>query len=145
MTLTGDAALHAVARTLREQVSPALQAGFLTDVLRMAANQVEIAARNWDDAAALRVEENAALRTLFDDAAGLVADQVLATELAKAARSVDPGLRISQLDAENGRLRALLVQLHAVVEQDGSDAAQAIDRRIWRLLADIEQRRAPRV
>ena len=80
---------------------------------------------NWvDDAAAIRVEENAKLRSVL----GLPA-------------ASDPGLRISQLDGENHRLRRLLVEAHAAAEEAGDAARNAA---IWALLEEIELARAHR-
>ena len=143
MNLTLETVLHGVAATLRDRVTPAVGDSFAAEMSRLAAMLVTIAANGVEDAAAARVWENAALRDLFADAPiGL--DPALRTRLIEAARSVDPGLKISELDRENDRLRKLLVELQAEVEVDESAAAQALNTRIWSLLRAAEERRAPR-
>lgn len=144
MKLTIEQTLRGVARNLQEQVSPALSDPFAIGATRMAKDLIAIVANTYDDAAAIRVEEHAGLRALFADAAGVVSCGKLAARLSDAARSRDPGLRISVLDAETGRLRSLLVDLHAHVETQPGAAAAALDARIWTLLEETEAARAPR-
>ncbi|HEX7819147.1 MAG TPA: hypothetical protein VF463_00865, partial [Sphingobium sp.] len=98
-----------------------------------------------DDAVLLRTEENGAIRALLRDGAALIRDADLAARLAEAAVSVDPGLRISELDGETDRLRRLLIALQIHLEESSGSAAQAMNQRIWRLLRDIEASRAPRI
>ena len=137
MNLTLETSLHGISRALTERIVPALTDPFAAEAARLAKILLTISANAVDDAAAIRVAENARLRALFGAAAGAV-EPALAADLAAAAASQDPGLRISELDAENGRLRALLVRLHAAAE------GQALERQIWAMLADFEAARAPR-
>ena len=76
-------------------------------------------------------------------AAALV-DAPLASELKAAAAKADPGLKISLLDAENHRLRVLLVAAQSAIEEMPIPAAKALNQRIWQLLESIEAKRAPR-
>ena len=80
------------------------------------------------------VEENAALRALFARAGSVVPDAALGVRLNEAAASSDPSLRVSSLQPENHRLRALLIDLHTSVEEDPSPAARALEEEIWREL-----------
>lgn len=124
MRLTIEAALRRIGDLLREDVAPDLRTPFLGQSVRLAGSVLTICA-NWvDDAAAIRVEENAKIRA----ALGLPA-------------ASDPGLRISQLDAENHRLRQLLVAAHAAAEEAGERPRVAA---IWALLEEIELARAQR-
>lgn len=143
MKLTHATVLEGVADALREQFSPQLADSFASEAARMAQSLIAIVGRAGDDAAAIRVEENARMRAIFADAAGL-AEGDLAAWLSEAAQSSDPGLRISELDAETGRLRVLLVELHAWLEQQESSAARRLDQLIWRAMRDFEMARAPR-
>jgi hypothetical protein len=95
----------------------------------------------WDRAAARRVEENAALRALFGDAAPVVTDTELRRKLETAAAEREPDMRIATLDGANDRLRELLIALHAHVEDLGSTDAKRIDDAIWRELAASTERR----
>jgi hypothetical protein len=143
MNLTIDSALHGVRELLRDQIGPAVGDAYAAQMTRLAGRLMNICA-NWvDDAAVLRVEENAEIRAVLGDAAGNV-DSALAAALTEAARSCDPGLRISELDRENHRLRTLLVSTQTQLELQQGTAARAMDQRIWRLLEATEERRAPR-
>jgi hypothetical protein len=94
-----------------------------------------------DRAAARRVEENAALRTLFADAAALVTDHALRERLAAAARTSDPSLLIPALEEANRSLRALLIELHAHVDTLTGEPARNLEAAIWRELAASTERR----
>lgn len=140
MRLTHETVLEGVAVALREQVAPNLSDAFAADAARMAQSLITIVSRASDDAVAIRVEENARLRELLGQGGVLLGD----AELVAAGQSSDPGLRISQLDAETGRLRTLLVDLQARIElRDGAEA-RALDQAIWQALRDFETARAPR-
>jgi hypothetical protein len=144
MRLTAATVLEGVADALRDQIAPGLEDAFAKEAARMAQALIAIAGRAGDDAAAIRVEENARMRALFAQAAGVVAGGDLAARLREAAGSADPGLRIGELDAETGRLRLLLVELQDALEDSGEPAAQALGQAIWRALRDFEMARAPR-
>lgn len=143
MKLTGATVLEGVADALRDQVSPQLSDAFASEAARMAQSLIAIVGRAGDDAAAIRVEENARMRAIFAEAAS-VAGGDLSAQLAEAAKSSDPGLRISELDAETGRLRTLLVELHRWLEQQDSPEARVLDQQIWRAMREFEMARAPR-
>lgn len=143
MNFTIPSAIKGVGELLRTRIAPEIGDNYAANMARMAISLLNITA-NWaDDAAALRVEEDAAIRALLGEAAGL-AEGELAARLADAARSADPGLRISELDAENHRLRVLLIEAQVWLESRADDAARATDQRIWRLIEDCEMKRAPR-
>ena len=88
------------------------------------------------------VEENATLRALFRNAAGFVAEPVLAKRIAKAGHEFDEGLRFSVLRTANDALRALLIELHAHAEGLEGSAARELDRAIWAELELSVLRRA---
>jgi hypothetical protein len=94
-----------------------------------------------DRIAERRIAENAALREIFRDAMAAVTDAALRARLDEAAGGAEAGYRISQLDAANDRLRALLIELHAHVESMAGDAARRIEARIWGELAASTERR----
>lgn len=83
------------------------------------------------------IEEAAAIRQLFAQAAKLVED----SDLAKEASGQCDNLHLTALFDENDRLRERLIRLHAQVELlDGPDA-RALDEAIWRELAQQNERR----
>lgn len=136
--------VEGVEHLLKEKISPLLSDDFAINDVRMASRLLAMTRLAREDEVALKVEEHELLRALFADAAGVVDDASLATRLRDVAGSPPPGLTISALDAETGRLRTLLVDLHAHVEEQADEAARRIDRDIWRLLGKVEQPRAPR-
>ncbi len=143
MNFTFPSAVKGVAELMRERIVPEVGDNYAANMARMAASLLTITANGVDDAAALRVEENVAIRAVLGKAAPL-ADGDLAQRLGAAAGSGDPGLRISELDRENHRLRFLLVEAQAWLETREDGASRELDRQIWRLLEDIEMKRAPR-
>jgi hypothetical protein len=141
--LTLDNALHGVEELLRDRISPAIDDPFAAQMARLSGILLRICANGVDEAAELRVEENAAIRMILGEAAELV-PALLARRLQEAAASADPGLKISVLDAENHRLRVLLVSAQTVLENNKDGASLSLDQRIWQLLEAAEAKRAPR-
>ncbi len=113
-----------------EQASAALLSGLL-----MALNQ------EFERAAARRVEENRALRVLFSDAAPLAQDGALRERLERAACGAEMSFAVSDLERANAELRALLIDLHAHVEQVDSPQARRVEAAIWRELVRSTERR----
>jgi hypothetical protein len=141
--LTLDNALHGVGDLLKDRISPAISDPFARQMARLSCMLLTICANGVDDAAELRVEENALIRRMLGEAAALV-PAPLAEKLHAAAVSTDPGLKISVLDGENHRLRVLLVKAQAALEASGDADARMLDQRIWRLLEAVEAKRTPR-
>lgn len=141
--LTTENALVGLGEFLRDKVAPAVTDPFVAPMTRLSGMLLRICTNAVDDAAEIRVEENAAIRAILGEAAALVAAP-LADELTAAAASADPGLKISVLDAESHRLRGMLVSAHTAVEANTDPAARALDQKIWRFLETTEAIRAPR-
>jgi hypothetical protein len=133
MSLSAETCIRGVRNTLQEQLAPMIDDPY---VLSIVANGI-------DDAVAVRVDENRAIRALLSDGAALVAPGELAEQLRSHASFTDPSLRLSELDQENARLRRLLIDLHAHAEISEHQGARALCSRIWRLLSDFELARAP--
>lgn len=130
------AAGHLLTRTAPELPEPYAQSSVGVIAVLLGAVGEE-----FERAAARRAEENRALRNLFEAAAPLVTDPVLREGLAEAAGSKEGGLRISELAAENDRLRALLIELHAHVEELPGAEARRLEDAIWSELACSTERR----
>jgi hypothetical protein len=137
-----DLVLRVIAAKLVGEIGPAVPDDYARSNLEVAAGLLIAAAEDYDRAAEVRVEENRAMRAIFREAGSVVVDRELRDRLLAAAESVDPGLRVSALDAENARLRTLLVELHAHVEARPEDWARTVERAIWRELAASASRRA---
>ena len=135
-------ALEIVAGRLLFDVAPNVTPSYRQSSIGVTAMLLGIVREEWDRAAARRLEENAALRALFRDAAKSVTDTDLRRRLAEAAASSDASALVSELERGNDALRALLIELHAYVEQDASPALRPLEDAIWReLLLSTERRR----
>jgi hypothetical protein len=133
--------LQLLARSLLLELGPGLPHDYARRSAMLAAMLLASAAEEWDRAAERRAEENRALRELFAAAERGVEDVALRERLAAAARSGDASLRVSELERANVELRALLVQLHAHVEELSTPGAREIEACIWDELRRSTQRR----
>lgn len=138
-----DVLLRGLVAKLMTEVAPALADRYVRSNVEMMAAMLAAAAEEFDRAAEVRVAENRALRALFADAAREPGAAALADRLAAEAAAADASLRIGDLNATNARLRALLVELHALVEGRRGEAwAERLERAIWGELEASAQRRA---
>ena len=135
-------ALQKLGGLLLLEVAPAVGVEYLQRNTGLAAIMLQVVAEEFERAAARRVEENAALRALFRDAAPVVADAALRGRLEQAAAGTDTDLRVSALEAANAALRGLLVALHAHVEPLAAPDARRVDDAIWAELRRSTERRA---
>lgn len=103
-------------RNAQPDVPPAERAGDLG----LAAALLAFAGEVWDRQAAVLIEENRAVRALL------------------GATGEETDFRISALEAENARLKDLLIQAHAAAEAAGDMARQDA---IWAELAASTERR----
>jgi hypothetical protein len=150
MRPTPDQMLGFMAQTLLLEIGPAVAddygqrgAQILGMLLTMVAGMLlTMVAEEWDRGAERLVEENAALRGLFAEAAPHAADAALRERLERAASSREGSLRLSALNRANDELRGLLIDLHAHLESLETDAAAALIEQIWRELRTSTERRA---
>jgi hypothetical protein len=136
-----DKVLEILAGSLLVDVAPAVQPAYKQASLGVTAILLSFLREDNERGAARRVEENAAIRALFRDAAGAVTDSALRKRIEAAGRSADPSLLLSQLEAANQSLRGLLIELHAHVEELPGPAARKVDDAIWRELVTSTERR----
>ncbi len=141
MILSADNAILGAAELLRDRIGPQIADGYAAQMARLSAGLLTICANGYDDAAELRVNQNAELRALLGTLAGHVGLDLTA-RLREAVQSADPGLKISVLDAETHRLRLLLVEAQCEIEKH--ESASALDQQIWQVLEAHEMARAPR-
>ena len=87
-------------------------------------------------------QENEAVAAILLDAAPLLADRELAARAVAAADGRQAAnLRVSTFQAINDRLRSVLIEVHAAIEETPGDAAREMDDRIWAEYALSTQRR----
>jgi len=134
--------LEILAGKLLFDVAPHVSPAYRQSSVGVSAMLLGIVREEWDRAAARRIEENAALRALFRRAAPVVTDTDLRRRLEAAAASSDASFLVSELERANDALRALLIELHAQVEQEPSASARELEAAIWReLVASTERRK----
>lgn len=137
-----DFVLRVMMAKLATEVAPAVADSYLRSNVEVMAGIVAAAAEEYDRAADVRAEENRAMRRIFLQASSSVSDSDLRARLAAAAAERDPSLRVSDLNAANDRLRALLIELHALVETRGEEWARRTNQAIWEELRASASRRA---
>jgi len=134
--------LEIVAGKLLFEIAPNVQPSYRQSSVGLTGMLLGMVREEWDRAAARRVDENAALRALFARAAKDVAAPELRERLESAAAGRDASLLVSELDKANDALRALLIELHAHVEEQSAPWARDMDDAIWReLVVSTERRR----
>jgi len=135
-------ALGKITQALLVQIGPEIRSDYAQRSALIAGMLLQSVAEEWDRAAVRRVEENTALRALFRDAASAVRDASLAERIGAAAEGSDTDLHISALDRSNDALRALLIELHAHIEELEGAAAREVEAAIWGELRRSTERRA---
>ncbi len=133
--------VEVAATHLMTKTAPALGPGYEQSNLVVLGVMLGAVRHEFERAAAWRVEENAALRRLFAEAAPSVRDIELRKKLKESAAGEDLSLIVSDLERNNAALRGLLIDLHAHVEELDSPEARLIEEKIWRELAASTERR----
>jgi hypothetical protein len=137
-----DKLLEVSALALMARIGPALSAPYEQSSAITLGVMLLALREEFERAAARRVSENAELRRIFREAVPVVADAALAERIAAAAGGADDDFAVSALERSNAALRALLIELHAHVEELASPEARRLDETIWReLVASTERRR----
>lgn len=127
--------------TMLMEIAPNLTAEYSAGSIGIMSMMIFMTAEEYDRAAEIRAAENAEMRALFAEAAGLVEDAGLKAKLAEAAKGKDASLRVSALDKENAALAALLIELQAHVEDSAAPHAAGLEARIWDYLVTAADRR----
>ena len=137
-----DFVLRSVMEKLLTEIAPAIGDAYVRSNVEVIASLMAPAAEEYDRAAHVRAEENEAMRRIFRDAAPEVPDVGLRVRLEAAAAERDASLRVSELNAANDRLRALLIEVHALVETGDEEWARRTNQAIWDELSASAKRRA---
>ena len=134
--------LFTVAGALGGQVLPEVQTAFAQQTTTLSALLSMLLAQEFDRAAANLVEENAAVAGILAKAAGVVPGAALRERVREVAgRPRGQDLRVSALELENDALRAVLIDVHAAVEQIDSEEARGLNEQIWNELRESTRRR----
>lgn len=119
-------------------LSPLLPDNYAQGTASLIAFMMMLSAQEYNRAADIRVRENADMRALFAAFAPKLRDEDLKAKLEEAAHDSESSLEISALDAENYRLRRLLIALHEFADDANHRAAS---KEIWALLKRMADRR----
>jgi hypothetical protein len=99
-----------------------------------------IVAEEFDRMADRLAAENKAVAGILREATALLPG--LAGRIEEALESMTPSdLRVSSFQAVNDRLRGLLIEVHAALEERGTAEGQALVERIWAELEASTRRR----
>jgi len=135
---------HLATRLLTETMPKATDAYMAAD-LGMVAGLLGMVAQDYDRAAEVLMTDDAEIRALFDEAAGLPLGAKIKDRMAAALASRPAGFRISQLSEHMDTIMRVLIDLHAAVEDaaaDGAAWAGPFDAKIWTFLENHVARHA---
>jgi hypothetical protein len=133
MTPTTQDLLNACILTLATPPRPEDAGVFAAARIRLVALTNKLVALEATDAAAVRVRENAAIRSLLTEAGPRYV-----TVAGEAGDIADGDYSLAVLDAANAKLRRLLIRLHEAAELAGDTE---LDRKILKLYRDMARRR----
>ena len=136
--------LMGAASTLGKDVAPHIEddAPFAVGHVGTIGLILACVAQEADRAVDTAVREQDALRALFAVAAEQPLPGDLRARLAEAAQGARIGFRLSDLEAQNNPLKALLAELLETVEQERFDWAEQLEAQIWDVLRAGAERRA---
>jgi hypothetical protein len=136
-----ETVFQVVAGDLLARVAPAVGSSYHQGTVGMVATLLAIAAEEWDRAASRRIEENAAIRVLFREAAPVVQNSALSQRLTELAAADERDFRVSALEANNCALRAALIDLQSYAENEKGPDARRVEDEIWKELVKSTERR----
>jgi hypothetical protein len=137
-----DVVLRSMMTKLLLEVAPAVSDAYVRSNVEAMGVLLAAAAEEFDRAAEVRVAENRSMREILRATTEHVPEGDLRSRLAIAAQEREASLRIGDLNAVNDRLRALLIEIQALVEGSDEEWAHQINRAIWAELRASTRRRA---
>jgi hypothetical protein len=144
MRPAADELLGMMAQTLLVELAPALPDEYRQRGAQLLGMLLLMAVEEWDRTADRLVEENREVRRLFREAMALLGPSLRERVAREAEAESGPGsLRLRHLQEQNDRLRALLIDVHAALEEQPETAARKrVDDAIWEELRASTRRRA---
>ena len=135
-------ALQKLSMTLLVEIAPQVGVEYLQRNSALAAIMLQMAAEEFDRAAARLVEENGALRALFGDAAPGITDGAL-RDAARGggARQPTPTSTSPRSSARIAICARSSIELHAHVEERTDSVSKRIEAAIWGELRRSTERR----
>jgi hypothetical protein len=141
MKLSSDHLLRTLAAHILDKIIPDVSEPYIQSSLGVIALMMLAAAEDFDRAAAVLIEENQSLRSLFKEAMDVVEDKRLKKMLEKEVQGIDSDFRVSRLNNTNQKLRAILIDLHSKIELIKNEKACRVEDAIWNeLKAGLKRR-----
>jgi hypothetical protein len=137
-----SAVLGALSARVFGEMMPVLPAGYRQSDALIVALLLAGAAEEHERAADVRHTTVEEFRAVFARASEALPAGPLRDAVSAAADTTPASLRISDLDACGDKLSAVLIELHAYVEERGEQWAREIERDIWATLRADSRRRA---
>lgn len=137
--------LALLAERIEQDALPALGESYAGAQLQRGLPLLATVAEELNRAAAWRVEEIEALRTLFRQAAHLLPEPALAASLQQAADAPVTDLHLNALDARLHGLRSQLITLQVWTESNTHAAAATLNAAVWHELRLSTERRRTRL
>ncbi len=141
MTPDSSRVLQQSAGRLLFEMAPMIGTPYAQGTLSLIALLMIMAAQDAAQGANVRAADNADMCKLFGALLPLVTDDALKRKLAAAMHERDASLDIAALDRLNAELRAMLIALHAHVEDLPGEPARAAEKQIWGVMKASAARR----
>ena len=141
MKIQSDQLLRTLAAHILYKLIPDVTESYIQSSLNVIAIMMLAAAEDFDRTAAMLVEENQSLRSIFEEARDVVSNKRLEKLLENGIKEVDSDFRVSRLNKTNEKLRAILIDLHSNIESIKNEEASRIEALIWNeLTAGLKRR-----
>jgi hypothetical protein len=133
---------YGIIASVMRDIAPEMRTPFGQQSVGLVSMLLALAAQDYDGAAARLVEENTAIMDLLGRSRLVVGDPGLHERIdAAVGQAPARDLRISALQKENDALRALLIDVHAVVEALTGEDARAMNEAVWDEIRQSTRRR----
>lgn len=133
--------LEGMSETFLRELLPQVATPYSQGTVGLGINLLGMLAQEVDRAAARLVEEDDVIAAILDDARPHIPGPLLAQVEEGLARPRHRDLRVTSLQEDNNRLRALLIEVHAALELREDAVANALNERIWAELEESTRRR----
>lgn len=140
-----DAGLGYIAQRIATSLIPELGSEYGAADAGLISVLLQAAAEEYQRGAHARMADLEDMREILAEGARLLDDAALAERLADESRRTEGSLRIEDLNASHDRCKALLIELHAAVEEAGRARAawaRDLDVAIWRFYEAYADRHA---
>ena len=136
-----DHILRTLGMVLATKYMPVLETDHAKAEIALTALVLGVISEEFERAAHRRIEENREMRKIFEKAVSVVTDKELKKRLSEASEKTEFDFHISALDKLNCELQAVLIDLHAHIEEIEGPEARNMETMIWQELENRVARR----